>query len=128
MSQLLAIRIGNDCPRCGKALCVRSNRRDQRQFLGCTAYPVCRFTEDRSEVVNTLLAEVDALRKQHEGAGPGSAELNGGVSRVIGRVLKQILFVCHPDHNGGNLDANTVTAKVIEIRKALPELVNEIVR
>lgn len=30
------------CPRCGKAMVVRSNRKTGQKFFGCPAFPVCR--------------------------------------------------------------------------------------
>jgi DNA helicase-4 len=33
------------CPRCGSALKQRKNRSTQVEFLGCNAFPACRYTE-----------------------------------------------------------------------------------
>lgn len=33
-----------ECPRCGKAMVERSNRRTGEKFWGCSAYPACRGT------------------------------------------------------------------------------------
>jgi hypothetical protein len=34
-------RSGNQCPRCGSSMIVRT-RKDKRQFFGCSRYPHCR--------------------------------------------------------------------------------------
>ena len=38
-------RISEQCPRCGAALVIRERADTRRQFLGCTNFPSCRFTE-----------------------------------------------------------------------------------
>lgn len=35
------------CPRCGKALVERMRRQDGSRFIGCSGYPLCRYTEGR---------------------------------------------------------------------------------
>lgn len=34
------------CPRCGSALVLRHRKRDWHPFLGCRAFPRCRYTRD----------------------------------------------------------------------------------
>lgn len=36
--------VANACPRCGSALVERRNRSTEESFLGCSAYPRCRYT------------------------------------------------------------------------------------
>jgi predicted RNA-binding Zn-ribbon protein involved in translation (DUF1610 family) len=39
-------RIDHDCPRCGHALTWRCRQRGTADyFIGCTAFPDCRYTE-----------------------------------------------------------------------------------
>lgn len=35
------------CPKCGKPLVTRTNRKDESTFLGCSGYPHCRYTEPK---------------------------------------------------------------------------------
>lgn len=32
------------CPRCGSFTCVRRNKRTGTDFIGCSAYPNCKYT------------------------------------------------------------------------------------
>jgi HJR/Mrr/RecB family endonuclease len=38
-------RLARACPRCGAVLAARRNRGDGSEFIGCSAFPKCRFTE-----------------------------------------------------------------------------------
>ena len=37
--------IQKSCPDCGKPLTIRVNGRTQQEFVGCSEYPECRYTE-----------------------------------------------------------------------------------
>lgn len=39
------------CPRCGQPLTERTNRESGEPFLGCSAYPTCKHTEELPESV-----------------------------------------------------------------------------
>ena len=69
-------RLSGECPWCGEALRLRQSRRTTEPFLGCDAYPECRFTEpltsaisvavqDRREMLDTITSlreEMDTLQ------------------------------------------------------------------
>ena len=38
-------KIAKSCPNCGKRLTIRNNPASQEDFLGCTEYPECAYTE-----------------------------------------------------------------------------------
>lgn len=38
-----------ECPECGGAMVLRTNRRTDEQFYGCLAYPKCKGTEEAAE-------------------------------------------------------------------------------
>jgi DNA topoisomerase-1 len=40
-------KLGEECPECGKDLVIREGRRGK--FVGCSAYPKCRYTRDYEE-------------------------------------------------------------------------------
>lgn len=40
-------KLGEECPECGKDLVIREGRRGK--FVGCSAYPKCRYTRDYDE-------------------------------------------------------------------------------
>ena len=35
-----------DCQQCGSPMVERVNRQDKRKFLGCSAFPKCKYTEE----------------------------------------------------------------------------------
>jgi ssDNA-binding Zn-finger/Zn-ribbon topoisomerase 1 len=49
------------CPECGEGtLLVRTRRRDDRQFLGCSRWPDCAHTE---EIPQTVYMEAEGHQK-----------------------------------------------------------------
>jgi DNA topoisomerase-1 len=38
-------QVGRPCPQCGKALIYRASKRTGVQFIGCSAFPQCRYAE-----------------------------------------------------------------------------------
>ncbi len=53
---------GLACPECGRALIVRTNRQDNTQFLGCSRYPACTYTQDElPESVRLRLSGAEML-------------------------------------------------------------------
>ena len=40
-----AEKIAKSCPNCGKRLTIRTNEKTGEDFLGCTEYPECIYTE-----------------------------------------------------------------------------------
>lgn len=38
------IETAKRCPACQKEVLIRTNRQTQRNFLGCSGYPICRWT------------------------------------------------------------------------------------
>ncbi len=43
--------IKKSCPDCGEPLVIRTNSKDDSQFLGCSGYPVCKHTEPLPEEI-----------------------------------------------------------------------------
>jgi len=41
-----AENVGRACPVCGCALMYRSRRSDGHEFIGCSGWPDCNYTED----------------------------------------------------------------------------------
>jgi ssDNA-binding Zn-finger/Zn-ribbon topoisomerase 1 len=39
------------CPRCGQPLQIKRNRETQEEFLGCSTFPACRYTEPLPEAI-----------------------------------------------------------------------------
>ncbi|MFW5867874.1 MAG: type I DNA topoisomerase [Armatimonadota bacterium] len=48
-------KLGEECPECGKDLVIREGRRGK--FVGCVAYPKCRYTRDYDEAGEGAEAE-----------------------------------------------------------------------
>lgn len=44
-------QITKACPKCGQLLTIRRNRKDDSEFLGCTNYPECTYTEPLPETI-----------------------------------------------------------------------------
>lgn len=44
-------RIVKACPRCGQLLEIKRNRSTQEEFLGCSAWPQCTYTEPLPETI-----------------------------------------------------------------------------
>ncbi len=42
---MIHARIQKPCPHCGSPLVVRTNGETAEEFLGCQAYPECKFTQ-----------------------------------------------------------------------------------
>lgn len=55
----------NQCPKCGAPLAERRNKRTGSVFLGCTAYPACKFAIDperaRAEATRELITAIHEL-------------------------------------------------------------------
>lgn len=52
------------CPECGKGLRLRSRRRDDHQFVGCSGWPDCNFACDLLPGPDPFREELgDALRR-----------------------------------------------------------------
>lgn len=50
-----------DCPKCGQGkLVVRTRRRDEEQFLGCSRWPDCDHTEN---IPQTVIMELEGHQK-----------------------------------------------------------------
>lgn len=39
------------CPKCHQPLEIKRNRESGEEFLGCSMYPVCRYTEPLPEAI-----------------------------------------------------------------------------
>jgi ssDNA-binding Zn-finger/Zn-ribbon topoisomerase 1 len=44
-------RIVKPCVRCGSLLQIRRNRASGEEFLGCSSYPECDYTEELPEAI-----------------------------------------------------------------------------
>ena len=106
-----AFVITSACPECERGtLRIRRRKIDKAAFIGCSRFPRCKFVENYDDFVQPLLREVEQLRVLL-GAPTRAVDLAGAMKRV-----QELIFDCHPDRNPGGLDANGVTAKLIELR------------
>ena len=46
------IKANKKCPSCGEELVVRTNKRDQSKFFGCSNFPKCKYTEFETDKDN----------------------------------------------------------------------------
>ena len=51
MSPAFHLHITTRCPDCGASLRIRRRRSDGEEFVGCSAYPGCRFSADAGDQV-----------------------------------------------------------------------------
>ena len=42
----------NVCPKCGKLLVRRTNKKDGSKFIGCSNYPKCKYTRNIDDIIN----------------------------------------------------------------------------
>lgn len=50
-----AQNVGESCPMCGKSLVVRIAKRTGKKFIGCSAFPMCRYIESKEKTQELLL-------------------------------------------------------------------------
>ena len=98
------VRLTSECPMCGDPLVARKNRREGTLFLGCSAYPACRFTEE----VIPALEQVLSQTKNQTAASPTLAEVN--------RRIRQTIAIVHPDKWQGAPLATEVTRELNDLR------------
>jgi ssDNA-binding Zn-finger/Zn-ribbon topoisomerase 1 len=108
-------RISGDCPECGHWLVTRRNRAEGNMFVGCGAYPECRFTtqydaalDDIQHQIEMLQSQVDDLRR----GGGGSVDSDS----LTDNDLKQMIFFAHPDRWPDNPLAHELVCKLNTIR------------
>ena len=41
-------KVGRNCPKCGKPLVYRYNKRTREKFIGCSGFPKCKYVEFHS--------------------------------------------------------------------------------
>lgn len=46
---MTTVEISKPCPECGRELKIRTNRKTETQFISCSGFPDCRYTETISE-------------------------------------------------------------------------------
>lgn len=127
-------RLQADCPWCQEPLVLKRRRADGKPFLSCSDYPQCDFTEDyhpellhyaRSndhtvaqlrEALRQVTAERDDLRRLQQAPPASSAE-----RQMLGKMLTQLLTICHPDRWQDSPVATEITKHLIAVRDRLKE-------
>lgn len=107
--------IVEDCPRCGADLALRRNRREGSYFIGCCAYPRCKFTEDVDERCQRLAARVAELEEAVERYAVARPR---APADVLEKELKSLIFAWHPDRCR-ELTPHQVVAELTRIRDAV---------
>jgi ssDNA-binding Zn-finger/Zn-ribbon topoisomerase 1 len=59
---------GPKCPKCRKAMTLRTNRKDQSQFWGCVQYPDCNGTYSLQHAQRVMDAEAQEALQNIEAA------------------------------------------------------------
>jgi ssDNA-binding Zn-finger/Zn-ribbon topoisomerase 1 len=140
-----AYRLAVDCPRCGAPLGLRQNRQTGVLFTGCSAYPQCAFTEPHDPRVQTLstavvqaidalarqvaavqadaqrqVAAVQATAQQQVAAAQVEAQRQVVAERAaLGRTVRQLIALAHPDRWPDNPLAHELTVALVELRETL---------
>lgn len=57
----MATEIKRTCPDCGAELVIRTNRKTDTQFWGCSTYPHCTYTTEISAYEHMLRAGASPL-------------------------------------------------------------------
>ena len=104
------LRIASTCPTCTAPLRLRRRREDKGLFLGCAEFPRCKFAEDFDLATAALYERIADLEAELAYAKPMAAGLD------IGRELRGVIAIAHPDRWPGNALAHEVTARLIELR------------
>ncbi len=112
----MAYSIRAECPECGRAMRVRTNRRDRSQFLGCTGYPNCRYSEEYEPQAQALARQIAELETHLT-----RAIQSGGRRRTtdIDAELKRMIFRFHPDRVGETVPAHDVAVALNELRSGV---------
>jgi ssDNA-binding Zn-finger/Zn-ribbon topoisomerase 1 len=103
-----AARLAWTCPKCGTALARRLNRKDRTYFLGCTAFPACRFTEPYEPRLQDALRQLVVQKVEQETLR----------QRMLDE-LRALIFLAHPDRWHGDPVAQELTAALNDLRHRL---------
>jgi ssDNA-binding Zn-finger/Zn-ribbon topoisomerase 1 len=103
-----AARLSWTCPTCGTGLAIRRNRKERSYFLGCTAFPACRFTEPYEPRLQDALQSLVVHKVQEETLR----------QRMLDE-LRALIFLSHPDRCQGNPVAQELTAALNDLRHRL---------
>jgi len=105
------LHVLEECPECGAPLKLRRPRSGGEAFVGCSAFPSCRFAEDfdmrcerMAERIAELEAEVEALAVVPLATG------------IIAKELRAVIAVAHPDRWPDNPLAHAVTKELTRLR------------
>lgn len=60
-NQPTAIEITKPCPVCGQRLVLRTNRKTQGEFIGCSAWPACEHHEPLPEYMRMRALGAETL-------------------------------------------------------------------
>jgi|SRR5919108_1906536 ssDNA-binding Zn-finger/Zn-ribbon topoisomerase 1 len=106
------VRLDAYCPRCRSSLELRTNRGDGSRFLGCAAYPRCRFTEPYEPRIQELARDLGRAHAH-------TTAIDTGDLDFLRRELLQIIKLAHPDRWHGHELATEVTQALNTLREKL---------
>jgi ssDNA-binding Zn-finger/Zn-ribbon topoisomerase 1 len=95
-----------DCPNCGEPLAVRRRRKDGERFIGCSAFPQCRWSCDFDLALQEALEDWQAND-------PGSNSNHRSHGIDWDRELRALITMVHPDRP---CDQNSTTAHLNYLR------------
>ena len=75
------------CPKCGEPLIVRRRRKDNAKFIGCCAYPNCKFACNYEPAIDEAGQETVAMQ--------GGARDSYGID--WDKELRALVVMVHPD-------------------------------
>ena len=110
-----AVLVSRSCPQCGGRLRIRTNRREKNQFLGCSKYPECKFTEEINAALQNIgerLFQLEEEMRVLRASRPNSHQASSSSDD-----LRDLLFRFHPDRNPSGLSAHDVVTALNELRK-----------
>ena len=110
------------CLKCGTAMRLNINRKTGEQFLGCRAWPSCTYTEEYQAKEQALAQQIVELEDELGQALQRLSLANVDTSKRLQSIrqrLQELIFDCHPDRNGGGLDAGAVTRQLIACRSVV---------
>lgn len=123
-TRAIHLQPASQCPDCTAPLHLRTRRGDGGQFVGCSAYPTCRFTADAGDqALRRQLfdahEEVEDLRLRLAFAQVRQEpESSTSPPALIGAKLRDLISFTHPDrHPDGLLDATEITARLNRLRQ-----------
>ena len=103
------LSVVESCPLCDSRLVLRHNRTSGDAFVGCTAFPGCKFSEPTHARIQKMAERIAELED-------GTDVLPVVSPDVLVKRLRTLISLFHPDRHDGHPLANQITAELTRLR------------